>query len=116
VATDTATKPVNPFENITPVFGAKLREPKKPQRPSDGAIAMAQRSFMGHTPEGTEEIQHAMTHRFATEEMADFAEDELKRAGAYTDPQTTVQTVRDPENTGDKRIVRWQAGLKRGRK
>lgn len=114
MATD--VKVANPFEGITPVFSAKLRQPKKPAKPSDGAIAMAQKSFDGFAPEGSEEVQHVMTHRFATVEMADTAEDELKRAGAYTTPETTVNTIRDPEGTDDKRILRWRAGLKRGRK
>jgi hypothetical protein len=57
-----------------------------------------------------------MTHRFGTVEEAAKAVDELKRAGAYTDPETTVTAIIDPEETGDKRIVRWRTGEKRGRR
>lgn len=117
--TDTAERKGIAWDAITPVMGARLRPPKKPERPSDGAIALAQRSFNGSlsNPEDTaSEILHVLTHRFKTVEEADAAEDELKRAGAYTDPESTVTVVRDPEDTGDKRIVSWRAGQKRGRR
>lgn len=113
--TDTAKQGLG-WEKITPVFGAQLRPPKKPPRPTDGAIAMAQKSYDGFTPEGAEETFHVMTHRFESVEVAEHAADELKRAGAYTEPETSVTVLIDPEESGDKRIVRWSAGKRRGRK
>lgn len=104
------------WDAVVPKFSSRLREPVKPARPSDGAIRMAQLSYDGRVNEATGETEHAITHRFPTIEAADVAEDELKRAAAYTNPESTVSVVRDPENTGDKRIIRWRAGAKRGRK
>lgn len=106
------------WDAIVPHFGSQMKPPALPARPSDGAIRMAQKSYDGFkSGEGENaEILHVMTHRFPTVEAADAAEDELRRAGAYTNPVTTVSVVRDPEGEGDKRIVRWRAGNKRGRK
>jgi len=110
--------PLNPFEAITPMFRATLRPPKRPPKPSDGAIAMAQKSYNGFaTGEGdSAETQHVMVHRFATVEEAELAADELKRAGAYTEPESTVTVIHDPDGSGDRRVVAWRAGGKRGRK
>jgi hypothetical protein len=110
--TETGKSPLD-WAAVTPVFGARLREPKKPERPSDGAIAMAQKSYDGFIPEGETETLHVMRHRFPSIEAADLAADELKRAGSYTTPVTTV-TVTVDDN--DKRSIRWRAGEKRGRK
>ena len=106
------------WEKIVPTFKARLREPKKPARPSDGAIALAQKSYAGYQPVDDKgvavgEVRHAMSHRFATEEQAALALDELKRAGAYTTPETTVTAFIDED---DKRAVSWRAGNKRGRR
>lgn len=104
------------WDKVTPTFKDRLREPAKPARPSDGAIAMAQRSYDGYTPEVAEGekvvTQHVMSHRFKTADEAELAKDELKRAGAYTTPESTVTAFIDE---GDKRIVTWRAGNKRGR-
>lgn len=105
-----------PWEALTPVFGARLRAPKKPPRPSDGAIAAAQQSYTGRMNPETNEMEHVMTHRFGSVEEAAKAVDELKRAGAFTKPETTVTAITDPDETGDKRIVRWRTGEKRGRR
>jgi hypothetical protein len=104
------------WDAVVPTFSNRLREPKRPEKPSDGAIAMAQKSYDGFIPEGSDETWHAITHRFPTVEMAADAADELKRAGAYTTPETTVTVLIDPEGKGDNRVVRWRAGGKRGRK
>lgn len=111
--TETTAKPAPAvsWDKVTPSFKERLREPVKPPRPPDGAIAMAQRSFDGLTTEDGK-VKHAMSHRFGTEELAAQAADELKRAGAYTTPESTVTVVFDE---GDKRIVTWSAGKKRGR-
>lgn len=111
-----APKKAVAWDAVVPKFSARLREPVKPQRPSDGAIKMAQISYDGRVNPETEETEHAITHRFPSVEAAEIAADELKRAGAYTTPETTVSIVIDPEGTGDKRILRWRAGGKRGRK
>ncbi len=113
-----ATEPAKgiAWDNVIPSFGSTLKPPVKPAKPSDGAIRMAQRSYDGFTHPETEEVLHVMTHRFPTVEAADVAEDELKRSGAYTTPESTVSVVRDPDGEGDNRIVRWRAGNKRGRK
>lgn len=111
--TDTKTPGVS-WETITPMFGARLREPKKPAKPSDHAITQAQKSYNGEEHDG--ETWHVLTHRFPSVEMAEAAADELKRAGSYTNPESTVTVVIDPQNSGDKRIVSWRAGGKRGRK
>ena len=118
-----ATEPVKPgisWDSVVPHFGDTFKPPVKPDKPSDGAIRMAQKSYDGFTEkneDGTDgETMHVMTHRFPTEAAADVAEDELKRAGAYTTPEATVSVIRDPDGTGDNRIVRWRAGNKRGRK
>ena len=103
------------WESVVPTFHSRLRAPKKPPRPSDGAIVQAQRSWDGRVNEDGE-TEHVMRHRFATEEMAQIAADELKRAGYYTEPETTVSVTVDPDNAGDKRIIAWLAGGKRGRK
>lgn len=118
MTTDAPVKAGIPWDAVVPTFTQRLREPKKPARPSDGAIAMAQKSFEGFKPEGADELYHVMQHRFATVEQAEIAADELKRAGSYINlPEgSTVNVNVDPEGTGDKRIVRWQAGHKRGRK
>lgn len=97
---------------VTPGFKSALRPPKLPERPSDGAVAQAQRSYDGQD-NGEGETVHVMFHRFPTVEMAEAAADELKRAGAYTNPQTTVQVYHDEK---DRRILSWRAGAKRGRK
>lgn len=102
------------WDAVTPVFTDRLRAPKKPEKPSDGAIAMAQRSYAGET-RGDQTV-HIMRHRFKTVEEAASAADELKRAGAYTEPETTVNVVIDPDGADDNRLVAWRAGLKRGRK
>jgi hypothetical protein len=102
------------WETVKPTFKDRLREPVKPPRPSDGAIAMAQRSYDGYKPDPENDFtQHAMSHRFKNEAEAAAAADELKRAGAYTTPESTVSAVIDE---GDKRVVTWRAGKKRGRK
>lgn len=99
------------WDKVTPTFKDRLREPVKPARPPEGAIAMAQKSFDGITEEdGT--VKHAMSHRFPSAELAAQAADELKRAGAYTTPESTVTVVIDE---GDKRLITWRAGKKRGR-
>lgn len=102
------------LESAGTVFKATLRPPKKPEKPSDGAISAAQRSYDGHEVNG--ETLHVITRRFPTVEAADAAEDEIKRAGAYTTPETSVRTARDPEGIGDARILAFVAGNKRGRK
>src|SRR5260370_31690412 len=104
------------WDNVVPSFRARLREPKLPAKPSDGAIAMAQRSYDGTIPEGGTEALHVMTHRFPNAESADLAADELKRAGAYTSPVTTVNVTRGEkgDGDGDLRIVHWRAGPHRG--
>jgi hypothetical protein len=107
--TDTQAKP-SVFDSIIPTFHAKLREKAPPPRPSDGSIAMAQKSYDGEPHDG--EIWHAMSHRFPTVEMATLAADELKRAGFYTSPPSSVTAYQDKD---DERIVRWSAGARRGR-
>lgn len=103
------------WESVTPVFAARLRPPKKPARPSDGAIALAQKSLNGE-PQADGEIFHVITRRFRTEAEAEAAADELRRAGAYTEPESTVTVVTDPDRSGDKRMLRFRAGGKRGRR
>lgn len=106
------------WDAVTPTFSDRLRAPKKPERPSDGAIALAQKSYAGEVRgEGdAKETVHVLRHRFKTVEEAEKAADELKRAGYYTTPESTVTVVHDPDNTGDRRLIAWQAGNKRGRK
>lgn len=106
------------WDSVVPTFGNAFKPPVKPDKPSDGAVRMAQKSYDGFKsgPEDDAEVLHVITHRFPTVEAADVAEDELKRAGAYTTPESTVSVLRDPEGEGDNRIVRWRAGNKRGRK
>ena len=99
------------WDSMIPVFRSTLTEGKKPARPSDGAIAQAQRSWDGEDHDG--EKWHVLSHRFPSEEMAALAADELKRAGYYTEPNTTVKVVIDKT---DKRIVSWHAQARRGRK
>lgn len=110
------------WDAITPVFGARLKGPKLPARPSDGAISMAQKSYNGIVVDAESgEKHHVITHRFKTTEEADLAADELKRAGAYTTPATTVTVLRGPDfkdedpKYDDTRWVRFRAGGKRGR-
>lgn len=120
--TDTAERKPVAWDAITPVFGARLKGPKLPPRPSDGAVAMAQKSLDGMTDPESGEVMHVITHRFPSVEMADLAADELKRAGSYTNPVSTVTVVRGPDfkdedpKFDDQRWVRWRAGGKRGRK
>lgn len=102
------------WDSVQPIFTDRLRAPKKPERPSDGAIAMAQKSYAGTDKDG--ETVHIMRHRFHTVEEATQAADELRRAGAYTEPETTVNVVIDPDGVDDKRVLAWRAGDKRGRK
>lgn len=110
--TDTQT-PVLDWDKVTPVFKQALKPPKLPPRPPDGAIRMAQKSYDGFTADDGETVQHVMSHRFGTEALAEQAAAELRNAGAYTTPVTTV-TVHVDE--ADKRVVSWRAGEKRGRK
>lgn len=110
----TQTKSPLDWSGITPVFKARLTPPKRPERPSDMAISLAQASYDGQDVEG--ERFHVMSHRFKTEAQAAAAADELKRAGAYTTPESTVTVAIDPEKSGDKRVLSWRASGKRGRK
>lgn len=110
----TETKSPLDWAGIKPVFKARLTPPKMPERPSDMAISLAQASYDGQDVDG--ETYHVMTHRFKSEAQAAAAADELKRAGAYTTPVSTVTIAIDPEKTGDKRVVSWRASGKRGRK
>src|ERR1700677_3922098 len=91
---EAAPKKTIAWDSVVPSFGNTFKPPVKPERPSDGAVAQAQKSFDGFTTkneDGTDgEVLHVITHRFNTVEAADIAEDELKRAGAYTTPETTV--------------------------
>lgn len=103
----------NVFDNIAPVFTKTLKSPKVPVKPSDGAIRLAQKSYDGQDVGG--EKVHVMRHRFATVEMAEAAADELRRAGHYTTPQSSVRVVIDPDKLDDKRLVAWIAGARRGR-
>jgi|SRR5215831_7985254 len=98
----------------TPVFADRLIAPKAAARPSDGAIKMAQRSYDGE--KHGDDILHVLRHRFPTPEMAEAAADELKRAGGFTSPESTVRVAIDPDRSGDLRMVAWSAGAKRGRK
>lgn len=101
------------FAGIAPVFSKSLRGPKLPPKPSDQAIALAQRSYDGQKVD--DEIVHVMRHRFPTVEQAEAAADELKRAGSYTTPPSSVRTLLDPDQEGDKRVLAWTAGARRGR-
>ena len=96
-----------------PVFADRLRAPKSAAKPSDGAIKMAQRSYDGETHGDT--IVHVLRFRFPTAEIAEAAAGELKRAGTFTVPESSVRVVIDPDNTGDQRMVAWSAGSRRGR-
>jgi len=108
------TPPGIDWDKAKPVFADRLRAPKTAAKPSDGAIKMAQRSYDGE--KHGEDIVHVLRFRFPTAEIAEAAADELKRAGAFTTPESTVRTVIDPDNAGDTRMVAWSAGAKRGRK
>lgn len=92
-------------------FRKDFREPKRPAKPSDTAISLAQRSYDGQEVDG--ETVHVMTHRFSSGEQAALAVDELKRAGYYTTP---ASTVRAEASADDPRMVTWIAGPKRGRR
>lgn len=104
------------WDQVTPVFAATLRPPRKPERPSDMAVKLAQQSYEGKLNERTGEVEHVMRHRFPTVEMAEAAADELKRAQHYTDPVCTVSVKIDPDGDGDNRLVAWRAGNRPGRK
>lgn len=86
----------------------RLRKPKTTPVP-DAIVRAAQRSV------GDENGPIVLEHKFADDETAAAFAKLMRKAGDHTEPQTTVQVVIDPEETGDNTLVRWRAGARRGR-
>lgn len=111
--------------NATPEFDwseltgrtvSRLREPKVVPVPESIKRA-AQRSYDGVPhPSDPAKLNHILEHEFASEEQAAAAAKLLKKAGAHTEPRTSVRVVIDPQNTGNTRLIRWKAGNRTGAK
>lgn len=85
--------------------------------PVDPAIVrQAQRSWDGvPDPQREGKLLHVLSYKFPSEEMAAEFARQIKNAGEHTQPQTSVSAVIDPAGTGDRTVVNWRAGARRGR-
>lgn len=112
--TEATEKPSFDFSEVMGRAVRQLRAPKIP--PVDPAIVrQAQRSWDGVPDhENPDETTHVLSHEFKTEAMAfEFAR-QMRLAGHHTRPVTSVSAVIDPLNSGNKKLVHWQAGARRG--
>lgn len=92
----------------------RLRKPKVADVPAP-IVRQAQRSYDGVKIEGSDEMAHILEREFASEEMAAAFAKHMRNAGNHTKPTTSVSVAVDPEEDGNKRLVRWKAGTRRGR-
>lgn len=92
----------------------RLKARKIPPVPAP-IVRQAQRSWDGvPDPENEGEKLHSLHFEFPSEKVAaDFAK-HMRNAGHHTTPKTTVSVVIDPENEGNKKLVGWKAGTRRG--
>jgi hypothetical protein len=89
-------------------------KPRKIVPVPDTIVKLAQQSFDG-VPGPEETTLHVLEHRFESEERASKFAEHMRHAGDHTSPVTSVTALIDPDESGDKRIVRWRAGARRGR-
>lgn len=105
---DTATPAASVEYDWNAVTGRNVERLKAPKIVPVPApiVAQAQASWDEQTVKG---------HTFKTPEQAKAFADLMKNAGHHTKPPTSVRAVIDPDNTGNTRLVHWQAGKRRGR-
>lgn len=102
------------WDGITGHAVEKLRKPKVAPVP-DAIVTQAQRSWDGVEHDG--KTLHVLRHQFkqGEEAKAEAFARLMKKAGAHTTPPTSVSVVVDPDETGNKLLVAWRAGARRGR-
>lgn len=98
------------WSGINGEFTDRLKGEKVPDVP-EPIVKLAQMSY-----DGDAEGRHVMRREFKTEEMAAAFHKHVKNAGHHTTPQSSVRANIDPDETGNKRLVAWRAGQRRGRK
>lgn len=81
----------------------------------EAIVNLAQESYTG-TPGPNGTILHVREFEFDTEERALKFAQHMKNAGDHTKPQTSVTVKIDPDDNGNKKLVRWRTGDRRGRK
>lgn len=112
---DTQTYDWDALEATT---SATLREPKVVPVPA-GIVRQAQKAVTGVTmPDG--EVRHTLEFEFPSAELAAEFAGHMKNAGKLTEPASTITVLVDPVGVSRKaevnpRLVRWQAGARRGR-
>jgi hypothetical protein len=97
---------------------ATLREPKVVPVP-DGIVRQAQQAVTGVTM-ADGEVRHTLEYEFPTAEVAAEFAKHMKNAGKLTTPVSTITVLVDPVGVARKaevnpRLVRWQAGARRGK-
>lgn len=102
------------WSGVTGKAVERLRAPKIPDVPKE-IVAQAQRAYDGVVDDKTGETYHVLAHRFGTEAQAEEFAKHVRNAGHHTTPLSTITAVVDPMNSGDKRLVHWQGGKRRGR-
>lgn len=90
-----------------------LAEPKvKPVDPD--ILNLAKTYLAGIEQNGT--VLHAGRYSFKSEEMAAEFAAQLRRAGNFTEPKSTITVKVDPEGKGEGHVVGWYAGARRGKR
>jgi hypothetical protein len=104
------------WAGLTARTATLLKAPKIPPVPQE-IVDLAQRSFDGvKDGEGEDaEVNHVLAHEFKSEEMAAEFAKHMKNAGHHTTPKSSVSVAVDPMDTGNKKLVHWKAGTRRGR-
>jgi hypothetical protein len=89
-------------------------KPKKVVPVPPSIVKLAQQSYDGVAGDDDTQL-HVLEHKFDSEERAAKFAAHMRHAGDHTQPITSVTALIDPDGSGDKRIVRWRAGARRGR-
>lgn len=102
------------WDGITAKTTDRLRKLKIPDVPAP-IVEQAQRAYDGVKDPKTGETLHILSHRFGSDAQAEAFAKHVRNAGYHTIPLSTITAVIDPMDTGDKRLVHWQGGKRRGR-
>lgn len=86
----------------------RLRKPKIPDVPA-AIVKLAQASY----DEGT--VKSYQFAKSVDEKVVEKFASHLRNAGHHTSPLTSVSAVIDPEDDGNKHLVHWKAGGRRGK-
>lgn len=101
------------WSGITARPAVRLQKEKIKDVPKS-IVKHAQDSYDGVMHQG--ELRHVLVHEFPNEELAAQFAKHMKNAGPHTTPETSISVVIDPDADGNKRLVSWRAGKRRGRK